>query len=150
MLASSIQVSRIITNGTARSTGPLMRKMVYTYYRDMAPWASLTLPEIFDTIKAIPFRPDPEHEETLMRPLYTMNLQGWGGDCDDKCIALASWAYLNGVPFRFVAVRRPDMPVLHHVMCELYIGDRWIHADPTYNFNVLGREREPYAERVII
>lgn len=145
-----MKVQRLTTDGKATSTGPLMRRMVYTYYTDMLPWASLTLPDIFDTIKAIPFRPDPPDEETLMRPLYTMNGWGNGGDCDDKCIALASWAYLNGIPFRFVAVRRPDMPVLHHVICELYISDRWIHADPTYSFNTLGREREYYEEHVVI
>jgi len=145
-----ITVTRTQTDGKATSTGPYMRSMVYAYHKDMVPWASLTLPEIFDTIKAIPFRPDPPNEETLMRPLYTMNGWGWGGDCDDKCICLASWAYLNAIPCRFVAVRRSDMPVLHHVVCELYIEGRWIHADPTYSFNTLGREREPYAEKVII
>jgi transglutaminase-like putative cysteine protease len=42
------------------------------------------------------------------------------------------------------------MPVLHHVFVELNIGGKWIHADPTYNFNTLGRAREEYTERVVI
>lgn len=150
------QVSRLETDGKASSTGPLMHEMVRCYHRDMLPWASMSLPEIFSLIASIPFRPDPEDEELLMRPMYTMNGLGNGGDCDDKCIALASWAYLNAIPYRFLAVRRPEENMLHHVVCELYIQDspglsgRWIHADPTYAFNTLGREREAYAEYVVI
>lgn len=138
------------TNGSAAQTGRLMRSMVRRYYQDMAPWASCTVFEIFEIIKNLPFRPDPHWEETLMRPLYTMNMQGAGGDCDDKAIALASWAVLNSIPYRFVAVRRADMPGFHHVFCELYINGRWLHADPTYTFNTLGRQREPYAQRAVI
>lgn len=117
---------------------------------DMAPYASCTLPEIFDIIKSIPFRPDPFDSETLMRPLYTMESRGTGGDCDDKSIALASWCKLNNIPYKFIAVRRPDMDTLHHVFTVIYIDGQWIHADPTYAFNTLGREREHYAEYVEI
>lgn len=163
-------LTRTQTDGKATSTGNYMRFMVDKYYTDMIPYASLYLSDIFDIIKNIPFRPDPPDEETLMRPRYTMSMQGWGGDCDDKSIALASWAKLYGgrawtpamvekpdlykppkeYDFRFVAVRRPDMDSLHHVFTEIYIKDRWIHADPTYPFNTLGRERERYAEYAII
>lgn len=143
-------VTRLQTDGRATSTGPLMRRMVDTYYKDMAPYAYLPLNEVFDLIKALPFRPDPPDAETLMRPQYTMNMQGWGGDCDDKAIALASYCKLTGIPWRFVAVRRHDRKFLHHVYCELYIKGRWISADPTYSFNTLGRDREEYAQKVII
>lgn len=157
MIAETIQ-----TDGRAATTGVYMRRMVDKYYRDMRPHGSLTLEKVFSLIKDIPFTPDPEFAETLQRPAYTMNQSGLGGDCDDKCIALASWCKLRGgsynpndfparkYDYRFVAVRRADMPVLHHVFCEVYIMDRWIHADPTYKFNTLGREREQYAEYVII
>lgn len=117
---------------------------------DMAPYGSLSLSDVFDIIKAIPFRPDPITEETLMRPLYTMNMQGSGGDCDDKSIALASYCQLTGIPWRFVAVRRFDRQSLHHVFLECYLYGRWINADPTYRFNTLGRQREPYVERHVI
>lgn len=158
-----IKVTEIQTDGHATSTGPLMRHMVYTYCDDMLPWASLTLPEVYDIIKNIPFREDLLQKETLMRPLLTMTRRGWGGDCDDKCIALASWCYLNGgranmgepgknnYDWRFVAVRRSDMPKLHHVLCEIYLYNYgFIHADPTYSFNTLGQPREHYEQRVII
>ena len=157
MIVDSIQ-----TDGSAVTTGTYMRRMVDRYYQDMTPLAHLTLRELFSLVKNLPFRPDPPDAETLQRPYYTMTQSGFGGDCDDKCIALASWAKLRGgsynpedfparqYDYRFVAVRRADMPVLHHVFCELYINGMWIHADPTYKFNTLGREREQYEEYVII
>lgn len=143
-------VSTVVTNGEARKTGGLMREMVEKYHRDMLPYAHLSLPQVYNLIKSIPFRPDPPDAETLMRPFYTMNGLGTGGDCDDKSIALASYCRLLGIPYRFVAVRRADEKLLHHVYLECYIADRWVHADPTYRFNRLGRERETYAEYVFM
>lgn len=127
-----------------------MHRMVETYYRDMLPYAHLSLEQVYDIIKSLPFRPDPETNETLMRPAYTMLMLGTGGDCDDKSIALAAYCRLVGIPYRFIAVRRADQKTLHHVFLECYIRNKWIHVDPTYRFNTLGREREPYAEYVLI
>ncbi len=138
------------TNGKATATGPYMHGMVQTYWRDMIPWGTLSLPQIFTVIKNIPYRPDPPLVETLMRPYYTMNGLGWGGDCDDKCIALASWAVINRIPYRFVAVRRHGMPTLHHVFTQLFVNGKWLSADATYRVNTLGTERDLYIERVII
>lgn len=145
-----MQVTSVETNGKADITGTLMHEMVDRYYLDMLPYAHLSLNEAFELVKNIPFRPDPLDEETLMRPSYTMSMQGWGGDCDDKAIALAAYCKLVGIPYRFVAVRRADQPCLHHVFVECYIRGMWVHADPTYRFNTLGRERERYAEYAII
>ncbi len=138
------------TNGQATVTGRYMKAMVDTYHRDMLPYVHMSLSEVFDIVKSLPFRDDPPEEETLMRPLYTMNGMGSGGDCDDKSIALASYCKIVGIPYRFIAVRRWDYPCLHHVFVECYIANRWVHADPTYRFNTLGHEREQYEERVII
>jgi len=137
------------TNGSAVSTGALMRKVVETYYRDMLPYASYSMLEVFDRIKKLPFRPDPVTTETLMRPSHTMNMRGTGGDCDDKAIALASWARLFSIPYRFVAIRRHGRKFLHHVAVELYTHSRWLFLDPTYSFNTIGRKRDE-AERLIL
>lgn len=152
-----IGITYATTNGLATETGPLMHAMVDTYYTDMIPFAHLSLIEIFDRIKAIPYRNDPPHQETLMRPYYTMYSHGWGGDCDDKAIALASWAKIvlspdpeTGKSYRFIAVRKEGASGLHHVYTELFVNGRYLIADATYKFNVLGRLREPYAEYVII
>lgn len=144
-----MKVYKIVTNGSAKATGAIMRKVVETFYRDMAPYASYSLLEIFDKIKNLPFRPDPLRVETLMRPAHTMNMRGTGGDCDDKSIALACYARLFNIPYRFVAIRRFGRKTLHHVATELYTHNRWLFCDPTYSFNVIGRKRDE-AERLII
>jgi len=149
-----MQETVVLTNGFAKTTGDYMRRMVDKYYKDMAPYASLSLVEIFDLIKNIPYRPDPDTAEVLMRPYFTMNMLGYGGDCDDKSIALASYCRLHSIPYRFVAVRSASKKVLHHVYLQCYItneyGSCWINLDPTYNFNRFGRERKKYAQYVII
>jgi transglutaminase-like putative cysteine protease len=144
-----MEVYHINTDGRAQSTGKIMRHVVETYYLDMAPYASDSLITIFDKIKNLPYRPDPVNVETLQRPRYTMTMAGWGGDCDCKAVALASWARLHKIPYRFIAIRRPGRKTLHHVAVELYINSGWLFADPTYRFNTLGRQREE-AERVYI
>lgn len=147
--SARMEVFTIKTDGKARSTGTLMRQVVERYYLDMAPFASLSLPAIFEIIKRLPYRPDPDNLETLMRPSYTMRMVGTGGDCDDKAIALAAWARLHKIPYRFVAIRRHGRKNLHHVATELYIKGSWIFCDPTYSFGTLGRQREE-AERVVL
>jgi transglutaminase-like putative cysteine protease len=144
-----VQIYKITTNGNARSTGKIMKEMVEKYYLDLAPYAHLSLLQIFDVIKNLPYRSDPVDVETLMRPLYTLTMRGTGGDCDCKALALASYARLHQIPFRFIAIRRPGRKTLHHVALELYINNTWLFADPTYRFNVLGRKREE-AERIIL
>jgi transglutaminase-like putative cysteine protease len=148
----AITITKADTDGSARETGPFMHRMVDLYCHDMLPYVHLSLPEVFDLVKSIPYNADPVNEETLQRPYYTMNQLSYGGDCDDKCIALASWARLNSLPYRFIAVRKNGYPCLHHVLCEIYLDNNggWTTADPTYKFNVLGRECDTYVERVII
>lgn len=144
-----MKIFQFKTNGSAKSTGYLMKQVVERYYRDMLPYVSCSLLEIFDIIKRLPYRPDPLYVETLMRPSHTMNMRGWGGDCDDKAIALASWARLFKIPYRFVAIRRHGRKSLHHVAVELYTHNEWLFCDATYSFNTIGRKREE-AERLIL
>lgn len=145
MIATHVQ-----TDGQASSTGKLMHLMVERYWRDMLPLAHLGPVAAFDVVKSRPFKEDPSDAETLQRPLFTMNGTGAGGDCDDKAIAYAAYCRCVGIPFKFVAVRRWDHETLHHVMCYVYIGGKWVQADPTYSFNSLGHERERYQEYVEI
>lgn len=146
----SIPITRIPTDGSAAQTGVLMHEMVRRYYRDMMPYAKYSLGEIFDIVKSIPFREDPYHEETLQRPAHTMLSRAWGGDCDDKSICLASWAVCNDYPYEFIACRAFEKGALHHVYPEIFINGQWTICDATYPFNILGIEREAYAEKVII
>ena len=132
----------------AKQTGRVMHLMVSKFYRDMAPYATMSLPEIYDKIKKIPFNFDPKSTEVLKRPMFTMQQVGLGGDCDCKSIALASWSVLNGLKYRFLGVGRREKGkkkvLLSHVFPQIYINGSWLSADPTYAFNVLGFTRNDY------
>jgi len=142
----------------AKHTGKVMHRFVRDYYTDMAPYASQTIYEFFDTMKNLPYQPDPKNIELLKRPYYTMQRLGPGGDCDDKSIAVASYATLNSIPYRFLGVGKKvpgkkyrvfDRILLTHVYTELYIGGKWVTFDTTYQFNVLGQAMNKY-DRIVI
>ncbi len=132
-----------------QQTATEMYRIAFAWAEDMAPYASMSLQELFDFLKNIPFHADPEDMELLQRPWYTINEAGQGGDCDDKMICVGAYCHLRGIPFRFVAVSRDSAP-LHHVLVELYIQGTWQIFDPTYAFNVLGRPECIYPQRVIL
>jgi transglutaminase-like putative cysteine protease len=138
----------------ASQTGRLMHVMARYFAMDMAPWASLSYPEFYEVMKKIPFNPDPDGKEFLKRPKFTMDKWGPGGDCDDKSIAIAAWAILKDIPYRFVGVgnKKPENEkiLLHHVYPELYIGREWIPFDATYGFNILGKTLPKYDKKVIL
>lgn len=95
-----MKIFKFKTNGSAKSTGDLMRQVVETYYRDMVPYTSLSLLEVFDRIKNLPYRPDPLTTETLMRPSHTMNMRGSGGDCLDgstRLLTIDGYALISDI-----------------------------------------------------
>lgn len=128
--------------------------MVNEFYRDMAPYAALSYPDFYNLMKSLPFNPDPPNIELLKRPMYTMQRIGPGGDCDDKSIAIASWAKISGIPYRFVGVgvKRDNKSkiLLSHVFPELYIGGKWNPFDATYGFNILGKTLVKYDKRTLL
>ena len=134
-----------------------MYRIAYAWKDDMAAYASMSLNELFDLLKNIPFNADPNDTELLQRPFYTLNQIGRGGDCDDKAICVGAWCHLNRLPFRFLAVAMSPATELHHVLTEIYVSSyerpsqgQWIEFDPTYNFNVLGRPLRAYTKRLIL
>lgn len=142
----------------AKHTGKAMHEFVRRYHRDMAPWATESLFEFFDTMKEIPYQADPDNIELIKRPSLTMMQIGPGGDCDDKSIAVASYAVLNGIKYRFLGVGKKnpnkkyglfDKILLTHVYPELHISGEWVTFDTTYRFNVLGQAMSKY-DRVVI
>jgi len=146
-----------MTGGTANETGTMMHKCVDLYYYDMIPYSHYAFTDIFDIIAGVPYNPDPPEAETIQRPYYTMHSLGLGGDCDDKAIAIASWAKIvkcpdpnTGKSYRFLAVRSPNKTQLHHVYAEIFLDGEYIPADCTYSFNNPGIIRGPYAEYRII
>lgn len=132
----------------AQHTGYRMHQMVVDYYWNMAPYASLSLIEMYDKIKSIPYQEDPPGMELIKRPQYTMEQIGPGGDCDDKAIAMASWARVNSLEYNFIAVGRKEPGkkyarnekiLLTHVFSIIRIDGTWIIADATYSQNTLGQ-----------
>jgi hypothetical protein len=128
-------------------TGAAMKALVKKYAMDMAPYASRPLMEVFDTVKMLPYIPDPKGVESLHRPLFTM--QEWypetGRDCDDKAVAIAAWAELNGIPWDFEIVGRGTK--YHHVRAMMQLNGKWWTVDPTYPRNTLFRDSYFYPKR---
>lgn len=133
-----------------QETATEMYRLADAWQNDMAGHATLSLPQLFDLLKNIPYQPDPPDEEFLQRPVYTLLRAGKGGDCDDKAIAAGAWAHLNGIPFRFVAVSNSLDKEVHHVYTEFHIRGQWFPFDPTYSFNVLGRPMGNFPVRLVL
>lgn len=75
---------------------------------------------------AIEYVRDPR-EEVLEDPPVVL-LRGHG-DCDAKTVVFVALSIACGVPARVLPVfRGEDFP---HVMAEVFLGGRWIPADPT-------------------
>ncbi len=141
---------RTETLESVEQTGQNMYRMATAWAQDMQMHSSKSMQEVFDLLRNIPYIPDPAGAEYLQRPFYTLNSWGGGGDCDDKAIAAGSWATLNHVPFRFVAVSRFTDKPLHHVFTEMYIQGKWINFDPTYSFNALGWPMNEFPQRLVL
>jgi len=136
-----MKITTVKLTGGAKQTGKVMHRLANEYKYDMSAYATMPLPEVFRIIADIPYRPDPKGHELVQRPLFTLRN---GGDCDDKAIAMASWAILNGLKYRFMAVGQKKHGIryipLTHVYTELNINDRWESADCTYSWNQLGQQ----------
>lgn len=73
-------------------------------------------------------------------------LEFQSGDCDDKCILLASMLESIGHPTKFVAVGfQPG--IFSHVYVETKIGNTWIPLETTENVEV-GWEPQSIIERI--
>jgi len=130
-----------------------MKRLAVQYAKDVSPYASMSVNEFYEKVKNIPYRFDLDSQgnltEIVQRPLYTLNGQGFGGDCDDKAICMGAWAYLNGLPFRFKAVGKKLNGSLHHVFAEIYLNNEWLVCDATYPFNTLGQTLSNYQKVVV-
>jgi len=131
-------------------TGKLMRELSVRYQTDVAMYGHLSFIEFYNLIKNIPYKEDPKKQEFLQRPYYTLTGRGKGGDCDDKCICIGAYCAMAEIPFRFVACGALDNGRLHHVIVEVLIDNQWVHVDPTYAFNTIGKQLHNYKRRMVI
>lgn len=116
-----------------------MHAIAIGYRDDMLPWASLGPLGIFEAVKNLPYKYDPDPVEFIQRPYYTMTGTGPGGDCDDKAVCIAAWAILNGWPYRFRVVGPAGSKEPTHVFAEVDFGKGWTPMDVTYSFCVAGQ-----------
>lgn len=144
---------RVLKN--VKNTGALMRELSAKYHNDVAPFCHLSFVQYYDFIKNIPYTADPKKIEFLQRPYYTLYQRGNGGDCDDKCICIGAYCSIAKIPFRFVALGKTKDGRLHHVITEVLMdapgqAKQWVHIDPTYSFNTIGKQTHFYPKRLVI
>ena len=85
-----------------------------------------------DIVRNIPYRQDQEPVEVVARPFFICKFADLGADCKKKGILIASWAELNGYPWRFVATSTRKDKKLHHVFPQIFDAGTWLNADATY------------------
>jgi len=140
-----MKISKEMLTGGVKQTGAVMRRLVNDYYQDMAPYASQPEMVVFRMLADIPFVPDPAGHELVQRPKFTLQ---FGGDCDDKAVAMAAYLKLRGIKYRFRAVgaRIPGKLTipLTHVWTEAIINGNWVILDCTYSHNVYGQQTMEY------
>lgn len=130
---------------SATQTAAEMERLVRTYSKDLGVKAKWNLPRIYDHVRALPFRADPQGAETVSRPALTLQTDFPWRDCDDKAIILGSWCFENKIPFFFRASSKHPSGRLHHVYAVCKIKGKEIPLDATYPRNKLGIE-EPYTK----
>jgi transglutaminase-like putative cysteine protease len=140
-----MKISKVALTGGVQQTGKVMHRLVNEYFLDMAMYGSEPATAVFRLLADIPFVADPEGHELVQRPKFTLQ---FGGDCDDKAVAMAAYLKLRGITYRFraVGVKIPGkrkIP-LTHVWTEGIINNRWVVLDCTYAHNVYGQQTVRY------
>lgn len=137
----------------ASTSSDILRRMVGLVRRtaeDVAPWALVPLEEFFRMVSRGHYNREPDNwrAQVLARPAATISKTVPVIACANKAIIVASWAQMNGIPWRLVAVSRVRGRSPHHVFPELYIGGEWRPVDATYPWSVLFA-RKFYPVRIV-
>ena len=82
---------------------------------------------------AIDYVRDPGQE--VLEDAATVLLRGYG-DCDAKSRTFVVLCVASGIPARGLPVRVDDG--FPHIVAEVYVGDRWLKADPTILNSAIG------------
>lgn len=133
--------------GNADRTVVDIARQVERFAGDIGDLKNLPLEGFYNYVRAMPYRRDPVGREVVSRPEYIMKYgQSLGRDCKKQSTLMASWAKLNGVPYRLCVVSgRPDKRP-HHIFVKVNHGGKWIDADATYPDYKLG-EMRPFTYR---
>lgn len=106
-----------------------MRRLTSQYWQDLGRWLDVPFYVYYRFVCFLPYRADPEHVETISRPMYTLREDYSPRDCDDKAVLCACWFKGHGVPVRFIGVSTQENKELNHVFLQLENG---LDIDATY------------------
>lgn len=120
-----------------------MYRIINQYSRDLqdvyvkrngklVPLTHLSILEMFDVVRKIPYRRDIKNIEVVARPLKIIASSPAGMDCKKKSILMSSFCRENNIPFRLIASsKRPDKRV-HHVFPQALLNGMYKNIDATY------------------
>lgn len=100
-----------------------------------------SLGEFYNYVLNLPYISDGEENEILVRPKYSLDKNyNVNRDCDDKCLALATFCELKNIKYRIIVSGRKNK--VHHIYLEIFYAplNKWLKLDATYpNINKLGK-----------
>lgn len=96
--------------------------------------------EFYGVVRNIEYVQDIPGTEIVMRPIHI--LRRGKGDCKKKTTLLSSYAFLRGIPFRYVCTsRRPDKRI-HHIFPQFLLGGKFVNWDATYPWYNIGEQKK--------
>jgi len=127
-----------------------MARVIKAHATDVAPWALWSLQDFFDLVRKGSYNREPSEwfTQILARPRLTISKSVPIVACANKAIILASWAEMNGIPWRLIGAGRVPGRPPHHVFPEFFLGGQWRPVDGTYPWGVLFAQRH-YPIRVV-
>lgn len=138
-------------------TGERMYNLIDTYARDLANFKvndtalfDLSISDFFNFVKNIPYRRDLSPTEVISRPHHILHHRKIGMDCKKKAILIASWAFLNNIPFHLIASSSRKNGKIHHVFPQVQLNGEWINADATYKKLKLGQGRPEITNFIVL
>lgn len=124
-------------------TGREMHRLIRQYSGDLrsimverngvpVPMANLSLREVFNLVRSMPYQQDTAPIEVVARPRRIVQEFRNGRDCKKAAILIGSWLRENQIPYRLVASSRRADRKVHHVFPQGKFGGRWKTLDATY------------------
>ncbi len=127
-----------------------MLDMSEKYCKDMIPYANLTLFELYELVRKLPYKLEDGEFQVLARPLHSLNGSAPYLACANKSIIFGGYCNLRNIPFCFVSVGYGNEENYSHVFPEIKVAGKYLPFDATYaNYRLtLGPEPYQYAKRL--
>jgi len=115
----------------------------------------LSLGEVYDVVRSIPYRRDDKPVEVVARPLHILAGAGSGADCKKKSIILGAWLHETNksraepIRWRFVGVSSLRSRRIHHVLPQIKIDGEYKNVDATYPKNKIFDRKKYTAMEVL-